>query len=68
MFRTPGLDILPVIAASTGKLDSGQVGHMVDASMDFLRKHGSLAAPGYDKPLGVMYTHLGSGHTYTQAL
>jgi hypothetical protein len=39
-----------------------------DAALDTLRDHGSLAAPGFSQPEGIVVFHVASGHLYKATL
>ena len=55
------VDVVPVVSTSTG-FDTC----MVDDAMETLRVHGSVAAPGFMDPEGVVVYHTGSDHLYKQ--
>jgi len=53
-----GLDVVPIL--HVGDFDM----HVIDATLQMLREYGSVAAPGFAKPEGVVVKHLQSGHLY----
>jgi len=52
-FQTVNLGVVPEMARSTGKY----LNVVVDAEIDYLKRYGSLAQPGYMRPEGVVIYH-----------
>jgi len=59
-FLTPNLSVVPLLP--WGSLDS------VEAAVDYLRMYGSVAAPGFMDPEGVVVFHPASGTSFKQTL
>lgn len=52
------VSVVPVLGY--GSFDS----EFIDGTLEGLRKSGSIAAPGFMRPEGIVVYHLASGHTY----
>jgi len=52
-FITPGLDVVPVLAFGEGR----NLNSLVETTLDTLREDGSVAAPGFMRPEGVIIYH-----------
>lgn len=55
LFTTPGLDVVPILDVSS-RFDTQVVNH----TLNLLRANGSYAAPGFDRPEGVVAYHKAS--------
>jgi hypothetical protein len=58
----PGLHMVPVLARHTFDTD------VVEGAMNLLRQEGSVAAPGFPSPEGVVVFHGASGHIFKALL
>jgi hypothetical protein len=58
-WQPPCCYVVPVIS-----IYDGPISEMVVTCLDYLKTHGSLAAPGFDRPEGVIAYHTGSGTLY----
>jgi hypothetical protein len=57
-FVTPNLGVVPVIG------HGALCDELVEGSIGLLRKHGSVAAPGFMNPEGIVIFHLATHHCY----
>jgi hypothetical protein len=55
-------DVVPVLHKGAFQMEA------IDAALDRLRKHGSVAAPGFMKPEGVVIFHTASGYLFKKTI